>query len=94
MSLVSITNLQNLPKISGIYKVLDDKNNVLYIGQAKNIYQRWKNGHHKISEILSRCGTNAYIESIEVPEWLLNRAENATISFYQPPLNCKTPPVV
>ncbi len=94
MSLVAITNLQNLPKISGIYKVLDDKNNVLYIGQAKNIYQRWNNGHHRMNEILSRCGANAYIESIEVPEWLLNRAENAAISFYKPPLNRKTPPVV
>ncbi len=94
MSLISITNLKNLPKISGIYIVLDNQNNVLYIGQAKNIYQRWNNGHHKISEILSRCGTNAYIESVEVPGWLLNRAENSAISFYQPPLNRKTPPVV
>lgn len=94
MRLVAITDVKNLPKISGIYIVVDDKNNVLYIGQAKNIYQRWKNGHHKFSEIVSRCGTNAHIKSVEVPEWLLNRAENAAISFYKPPLNCKTPPVV
>ncbi len=94
MSLVPITNLKNLPKICGIYQVLDDHNNVLYIGQAKNIYQRWKNGHHKMNEILSRCGANAYIESVQVPGWLLNRAENSAISFYQPPLNRKTPPVV
>ena len=32
VSLVPITNLKNLPKICGIYKVLDDNNNVLYIG--------------------------------------------------------------
>ena len=94
MSLVPITNLQALPQVSGIYKVIDTDNNVLYIGQAKNIYERWNNGHHKLNEILSQCGVNAYIEWVEVPEWLLNRAENAAISFYKPPLNLKTPPVV
>ncbi len=47
-----------------------------------------------MNEILSRCGANAYIESVQVPGWLLNRAENSAISFYQPPLNRKTPPVV
>lgn len=94
MNIVAITNLQALPQISGIYKVLDARNKVLYIGQARNIYQRWNQGHHKISAVLSKCGTNAYIEWVEVPEWLLNRAENSAISFYQPPLNSKTPPIV
>lgn len=74
--------------------MIDANNNVLYIGQAKNIYARWNNGHHKISKIISICGTNAYIKWVEVPEWLLNRAENAAISFYLPPLNSKTPPIV
>jgi excinuclease UvrABC nuclease subunit len=94
VSAVPITNLQALPQVSGIYKVIDTDNNVVYIGQAKNIYERWNNGHHKISEILSKCETNAYIEWVELPEWLLNRAENAAVCFYQPPLNAKTPPIV
>ena len=68
--------------------------NVMYIGQAKNIYQRWNQGHHKIGKILKICGTDAYVSFVEVPEWLLNRAENAAISFYQPALNLKNPPVV
>jgi excinuclease UvrABC nuclease subunit len=89
-----ITSIQSLPKVSGIYKVIDANKQVIYIGQAKNIYLRWNQGHHKMSEILSRCGINAYIECVEVPEWLLNRAENAAISFYNPPLNRKKTPVV
>jgi excinuclease UvrABC nuclease subunit len=83
-----------LPQVSGIYKVLDAHRKVLYIGQAKNIYERWQSGHHKIAEILALCGTNAYIEWVEIPEWLLNRAENAAICFDRPPLNSKIPPVV
>lgn len=92
--MVPITNLKGLPQISGIYQVIDASNKVLYIGQAKNIYARWNNGHHKMSEIIGICSTNAYIQWVEVPEWLLNRAENAAISFYQPCLNRKTPPIV
>ena len=94
MQVVSITNLQALPQVSGIYKVIGIDNKVLYVGQAKNIYQRWHKGHHKISEILSVCGTDAYIEWVEIPEWLLNRAENSAISFYKPPLNRKNVSIV
>jgi excinuclease UvrABC nuclease subunit len=92
--MVPITELQNLPKICGIYKVIDANNNVLYIGQAKNIYLRWNSGHHKIGKILEICGTNAFISYVQIPEWLLNRAENAAVAFYKPLLNKKTPSVV
>lgn len=94
VNIIKITNLQALPPVCGIYKVIDADGSVLYIGQAKNIYKRWKIGHHKISEILSKCGTNAYIEWVEVPEWLLNRAENSAISFYKPNLNKKNSSIV
>jgi excinuclease UvrABC nuclease subunit len=92
--MLPITQLEFLPKISGIYKVLDANGNVIYVGQAKNIHSRWNNGHHKLSAIIAEYGIEAYIAWAEIPEWLLNRAENAAISFYQPKLNSKTPPVV
>jgi excinuclease UvrABC nuclease subunit len=92
--MLSITNLQALPKASGIYKVVDAEGCVIYIGQAKNIHTRWNNGHHKLSDILAECGTNAFIQWVLVPGWLLNRAEFAAISFHQPKLNKKRPPVV
>jgi excinuclease UvrABC nuclease subunit len=92
--MISIHELKLLPQTSGIYKVLDHSGNVVYVGQAKNIRDRWKNGHHKLSVIVAKYGTSFYIDWVEVPEWLLNRAEHAAVSFYQPSLNLKTPPVV
>ncbi|NJL20973.1 MAG: GIY-YIG nuclease family protein [Leptolyngbyaceae cyanobacterium SM1_3_5] len=92
--MVHITQLKLLPKVSGVYKVVDADGSVIYIGQAKNIHDRWNSGHHKLSEIISRYGLAVHITWVELPEWLLNRAENAAVSFYQPKLNLKTPPVV
>ncbi len=91
---VSIKEIEKLPKVSGIYKVMDSQSKVIYIGQSKNIYKRWKNGHHKLAKIVSEYGTNIYIEWVEIPEWLLNRVENTAISFYQPKLNSKLPPII
>lgn len=67
---------------------------MIYIGQSQNIYQRWHSGHHKLAEIFMTYGKDVYIHWVELPEWLLNRAENAAYEFYQPVLNMKTPPVV
>jgi excinuclease UvrABC nuclease subunit len=92
--MVPLTDLKSLPSTSGIYKVLNNNRKVIYIGQAKNIYERWNNGHHKLGSIIAECGIDAYIDWVEIPEWLLNRAENAAISYYRPKLNLKTPPVV
>lgn len=94
MTKVPVNNLKALPSVSGIYLVYDADGEVIYIGQAKNIHQRWKSGHHKLGEIITECGTNAYISWVEVPEWLLNRAENAAVRFYKPRLNLRTPSVV
>jgi excinuclease UvrABC nuclease subunit len=91
---VQITDIHLLPRSCGIYKVCNQAGEVLYIGQSKNIFERWKHGHHKLSEIIQLCGSNAFIGCIQVQEWLLNRAENAAISFYKPKLNSKKSPVV
>ena len=32
--------LKNIPKSSGVYKFLDAKDNVLYVGKAKNLLKR------------------------------------------------------
>ena len=91
---INISQIQNLPKISGVYRVTDNTGITIYIGQSKNIHDRWNSGHHKLGEIISICGMNAYIEWVEVPEWLLNRAENAAICSCMPKLNRRIPPVV
>jgi excinuclease UvrABC nuclease subunit len=90
-----ISEIDHLPKFSGIYKVFYGKENkIIYIGQSKNIYRRWNNGHHRLAQFIALYGTDVYIECVEIPEWLLNRVENTAISFYQPELNSKNPPVV
>ena len=92
--MLPITQIKDLPSCCGIYRVLDATGSVIYVGQAQNIYQRWKKGHHKMSEILACCGTAAFIDWVELPEWLLNRAEHVAVTCYQPRLNEKRPPVV
>jgi excinuclease UvrABC nuclease subunit len=92
--MLPITQLESLPKITGIYRVLDAKGAVVYVGQAKNIHKRWHQGHHKMAEIIARYGVEVYIDWTVVPSWLLNRAEHAAIAFYRPELNAKKPPVV
>lgn len=92
--MLEITNLQELPHVSGVYKIINSQGQVVYIGQAKNINKRWKKGHHKLGEIIAKYGLNVYIEWVVVPEWLLNRVENTAISFYQPEFNSKKPPIV
>lgn len=92
--MLRITQLNLLPQVSGVYKVTNATGKVLYVGQARNIYKRWNQGHHKLHEVIAECGVDAFIEWIEVPCWLLNRTENLAVRFYQPKLNRKTPPVV
>ncbi len=93
--MLSLSQLSALPRASGIYLVLDGAGQVLYIGQAQNIYQRWNSGHHKMAEILAlEDSATTRIQSILLPCWLLNRAEHAAIASHQPKLNQRMPPVV
>lgn len=92
--MLPITQLSELPDISGIYKVMDASGHVIYIGQANNIRTRWQQGHHKLGDIIAECGVAAYISWVEIPGWLLNRAEHAAICFYNPKLNKRIAPVV
>lgn len=92
--MIPITQLDKLPKISGVYRVVSAEGKVIYIGQAKNIHERWKNGHHKLADIIALCGSSAHVEWVKIPEWLLNRAEHVALVFYKPILNKKNAPIV
>nr|WP_278002586.1 GIY-YIG nuclease family protein [Nodosilinea sp. FACHB-13] len=74
--------------------VLHQDGTVLYVGQSKNLYQRWNGGHHKLAQLVANYGNDIYIHWVEVPEWLLNRAESAAFDSYKPVLNLKSPPIV
>ena len=71
--MLPISQLEALPKISGIYRVLDAEGCVIYIGQARNIHERWNNGHHKLGKIIAEHGVDACIDWVFIPGWLLNR---------------------
>lgn len=92
--MIPIQSIQDLPHICGIYIVLDGQKQVIYIGQSEDIHKRWNSGHHKLAQIIASCGTDAYIDWVPVPKWLLNRAENAAYTTYKPKLNSKTPPII
>jgi excinuclease UvrABC nuclease subunit len=74
--------------------VLDKNKIVIYVGQTTNLYARWSSGHHKLLDIIRECGSNAWIDWIEVPQERLNRVENALYDAYKPKLNSKTPPIL
>jgi excinuclease UvrABC nuclease subunit len=93
--MLPLSQVKDLPVASGIYLVLAGDGCVIYIGQSINIRDRWQQGHHKMAALLARDDfSEMQIRWVYVPSWLLNRAENAAISFYQPVLNCRMPPVV
>jgi GIY-YIG catalytic domain len=46
-----IKNLEKLPTCPGIYFAIDNNNQILYVGQAKNISKRWKGKHHRLAEL-------------------------------------------
>jgi excinuclease UvrABC nuclease subunit len=90
MPIISIRSRDNLPEVSGIYKVIDFSSNkeVIYVGQSKNIRDRWKN-HEQLAKFWEdgRDLNSLFIEWIEVVEENLNSAESLAIRFYKPKYN-------
>ena len=77
-----------LPEVTGIYFLLSQIGEVLYIGQAQNICDRWK-GHHRTPNVNSTHALK--IAWVEVDSAFLNKVEAAWIKLYCPPLNGVAP---
>ncbi len=93
--MLPLSKLSELPTSSGIYLVESGFGTILYVGQAQNIRARWLKGHHKFAVLAARDDfLSIRIRWVNIPKWLLNRAENAAVSHYQPVLNKRMPPVV
>ncbi|MBF2057668.1 MAG: GIY-YIG nuclease family protein [Cyanobacterium sp. T60_A2020_053] len=84
---VSFDDLNFLPHCSGIYFAYDSKNIIHYIGQAKNIQQRWKTHHRKyqLEEINQKYPVK--IAWLMWSEDDLDLAEKYFIDLYKPLLN-------
>jgi hypothetical protein len=79
---------QLLPEYSGIYYVLDESNNVWYIGQAKNIRKRWQGkSHHRIYQLEAQKKKHFTIYYEQVAESQLDSIEKQRIENYHPHLN-------
>lgn len=83
---VPISDKRNLPKCAGIYLIISSSNQVLYIGQSKNIFQRWRQGHHR--NYVRGAFSNGCIAWLEVKDIsLLNKNEQDLIKYFDPPFN-------
>ncbi len=79
---------QLLPEYSGIYYVLDESNNVWYIGQAKNIRKRWQGkSHHRIYQLEAQKKKHFTIYYEQVAESQLDSIEKQRVENYHPHLN-------
>jgi hypothetical protein len=80
---VTIDRLNELPEIEGIYFAMQD-DEVLYVGQSRNIWNRWKN-HHKTDDLYLMSGIRVHwLESDGRP---LLVQEREWIDYCHPPLN-------
>lgn len=82
---------QILPDYSGIYYVLDENNNVWYIGKAKNIRKRWQGkAHHRIYQLEAQKRKHFTIYYEQVSETQLDNIEKQRIEKYHPHLNASS----
>jgi hypothetical protein len=85
---ITLQAKQLLPEYSGIYYVVDESNNVWYIGQAKNIRKRWQGkSHHRIYQLEVQKKKHFTIYYEQVSEFQLGSIEKQRIDKYHPHLN-------
>lgn len=85
---VSLLDLRKIPQSPGIYFVIDEMQ-VIYVGQAGDLRQRWK-GHKLQAELRAKQNTDTItIAYIETSEFALNELEKLFIDHFQPLYNKK-----
>lgn len=77
--IVPIGAIADLPAVQGIYMVITDDDEILYIGKAQDLHERWRTGHHKVVRFFGYGSPN--IMFIELPD--LSRGELSNLErFY------------
>ena len=83
---VSIENLDEIPKMSGIYFVETAKGKVLYIGMSKNLSIRCNLiSHHKLLDALEYGAS--FLTLAKVDESIVAYVEKVLITEFNPELN-------
>jgi len=79
-----LTKKVNLPSCPAVYFVLSQQKEILYIGRADNLRNRWQN-HHRFAQV-NRSGTQiVWMEVADKSE--LPEIERNLISVFKPLLN-------
>jgi hypothetical protein len=81
---VETTSLKMLPPISAIYFVLNPSNEVLYIGQSRNLFQRFL-AHHRLTDF--KFNSFERICWFTSEEEMLDELEAMAIQHFSPTLN-------
>lgn len=81
-----LTERSNLPSLPGIYFVISESNEVLYIGQSTNLMFRWHSTNHNKYRDFINLG-NVRIAWLVVEEIDLLIIEGKLISIFRPPFN-------
>lgn len=76
---------KSLPKCRALYFVFDGQGNMLYLGQASSLYQRWQN-HHR-DEACEQHGAQRIAWLSHEDHETLHAFENACLAYFTPPLN-------
>lgn len=85
MTKLNITNLDQLPSIPAIYRVWHG-DRIVYVGQAKNLKQRWKS-HHILAKLTRNYQIDWWIDWVKVAPENLDRAEALAYRTFKPKLN-------
>ena len=76
-----------LPDLPGVYFALGANDEVLYIGKAVSLCNRWKStGHHRYKQLMAMPGVRLAWLAISTPD-LLDAVEEACIKHFRPVLN-------
>lgn len=83
---LKLSEKEKLPECSGIYFAIAN-NQILYIGQSRNIKNRWQNHHRlpQLEKINKRCEVKLFW--LECNQNQLNEIEKQYINYYYPGLN-------
>ena len=76
--IVPIDAIADLPSVQGIYIVITDNDEILYVGRAGDLHERWRTGHHKVVNFFTYAYPN--IMYVELPE--LSRGELSKLETY------------
>jgi hypothetical protein len=86
---VGLPEKDRLPACAGIYVAVDSYDRVLYVGQATNLFERWKNHHRfeQLQRIHRKMPVRLLWFAYECEPKGLDEAENYFIDRYYPILN-------